>query len=54
MSSRTSYNLLAGLCILAATTIQLAGNGPADDNLAIILVALAGTIAGRGNKKDAA
>lgn len=42
------YNLLAGLAVTAATLIALLGAGHSDDLLAISLVGLAGTIAGRG------
>lgn len=42
------YNVLAALCIVAAVVIALLGAGEADDLLAVGLVGLAGTIAGRG------
>ena len=49
MLNTTGYNVLAVLCIVAATTVALAGAGEADDLLAVGLVGLAGTIAGRGS-----
>jgi hypothetical protein len=49
MNMNTSgYNALAGLCIVAAVAVALLGSGNADDMLAVALVGLAGTIAGRG------
>ena len=44
----TGYNALAGMCIVAAVAVALLGSGNADDMLAVALVGLAGTIAGRG------
>jgi hypothetical protein len=39
---------LAMSCIAAAVVVSLAGSGDADDMLAVALVGLAGTLAGRG------
>ena len=49
MLSKNGYNVLAVLCIVGAVVVALAGSGDADDLLAVALVGLAGTIAGRGN-----
>jgi hypothetical protein len=49
MLSKTGYNVLACLAIVGAVTVALAGAGEADDLLAVALVGLSGTIAGRGN-----
>jgi hypothetical protein len=46
--TKNGLNLIAGLCIIGAVTVALLGSGNADDLLAVTLVGLAGTIAGRG------
>ncbi len=48
MLNTTGYNVLSVLCVVAAVVVALAGAGEADDLLAVALVGLAGTIAGRG------
>ena len=44
------YNLLAALSLVCAPVVALVGSGEADDLLAVALVGLAGTIAGRSHK----
>ncbi len=48
--TKNGYNLLSALCIVGSVIVALAGAGNADDMLAVGLVGLAGTIAGRGTK----
>jgi hypothetical protein len=49
------YLTLALACVTAAVLVALLGAGDADDLLAVALVGLAGTLAGRGGSgKDAA
>ncbi len=48
--TKNGYNILSGLCVAAAVVVALAGAGNADDMLAVALVGLAGTIAGRGSE----
>lgn len=48
--TKNGYNLLSALCIVGSVIVALAGTGNADDMLAVGLVGLAGTIAGRGTK----
>lgn len=49
MLGKNGYTVLAICCIIGAVVTALAGSGDADDLLAVGLVGLAGTIAGRGN-----
>lgn len=48
--TRNGYNLLAALALAGAVLVGLLGSGDADDLLAVGLLGLAGTIAGRGDK----
>jgi hypothetical protein len=48
MNDSRLYLTLAIACIVGAVTVALAGSGNADDLLAVALVGLAGTLAGRG------
>lgn len=48
--SRYGLDLIAALCVIGAVFVALAGSGNADDLLAVTLVGLAGTIAGRGKR----
>jgi hypothetical protein len=48
MNDARMYLALALACIAAAVAVALAGSGDADDMLAVALVGLAGTLAGRG------
>jgi hypothetical protein len=50
--TKNGYNLLAALSLVGAVIVALLGEGNADDLLAVALVGLAGTIAGRGHNKD--
>jgi hypothetical protein len=44
----TAYTLLAAAALIASVVLALAGAGQADDQLAIAMLGLAGTLAGRG------
>lgn len=49
--TKNGYNLLAALAITGAVITALAGVTQQDDTLAMALVGLAGTIAGRGKSE---
>lgn len=48
--TRNGYNILSALALAGCVVVALAGAGSADDLLAVGLLGLAGTIAGRGDK----
>lgn len=52
MSTPRAYLALAVTCIVGAVVVALAGSGNADDLLAVALVGLAGTLAGRGKSAE--